>query len=99
MTPEERTEAMAKADVVRLDGVRAQQQLEMLKGLVEDEQKAILAELMAKTRSAGEVYDAGVWQLVALERLVQNMVDRIHTGKRAAKKMKSYSELGDSDNG
>lgn len=97
MTPEERTEKMAKADVTRLDGVRAQQQLDALKALVEVEQKDILAEVIAKTRVDGEVYTAGVWQLVALDRLVENMVNRIYGGKRAAKKMRDYSNLGDSN--
>ena len=97
MTPEERTEKMARADVTRLDGVRAQQQLDALKALVEQEQKDILAELMAKTRSSGEVYDAGVWQLIALDRVVENMVNRIYGGKRAARKMQDYSKLGDSN--
>ena len=95
-TPEQRTEAIAQHDVARLDGIRAQRQLEVLKDLAAEQQKELVSTLIARTRTDREIDTATVWELVALERLMESMVERIQSGRHAEKRIR---ELTGDNNG
>ena len=91
---EKRIQRLASLDQARMKGIQAEGRLKEFEPVLKAREVAYMRELIATTRTQGEVYDAAVWKLVALNDLVLDLDRAIERGQSAARKMQELSEAG-----
>ena len=68
-------------------GEQAKHLLQQLEPFFEARRQAYYVELVARTRDYGEIYEAGVWKMVALDDLVRELDNDIGGGAMAERKL------------
>ena len=93
----DRFRRMNDLDAARLKGVLARQKIEAVESELAAQQEIYIKELMANSRVNGEVYDAAVWKMVAIQDVVQRLYDDVARGDHAAVKLSEMSNAGGSE--
>lgn len=93
----DRFRRMNDLDAARLKGVLARQKIEAVESELAAQQEIYIKELMANSRVNGEVYDAAVWKMVAIQDVVQRLYDDVARGDHAAVKLNEMSNAGGSE--